>query len=73
MLCVTAKRETNAGYFVPTLLDRSEAPHPSTGKISRPADDVAHDDGNRLPNGLLHPDEKLRDAVDLIVIGAIRL
>ena len=73
MLCVTAKRETNAGYLVPTLLGRSDALHPSTGKISRPADDVGHDEGNRLPNNFLHPDEKLRDAVDLIVIGAIRL
>ena len=73
MLCVTAKRETSAGYLVPTLLGRSDALHPSTGKISRPADDVGHDEGNRLPNNFLHPDEKLRDAVDLIVIGAIRL
>src|SRR6516164_10476061 len=36
--------------FVPTLLGRSEAPHPSTGKISRPADDERHDEWE-LPHG----------------------
>ena len=42
-----------------------------TRNQSRSADDVGRDDWNRLPNNLLHPDEKLRDAVDLIVIRTI--
>jgi len=40
-----------------------------TRNQSRSADDVGRDDWNRLPNNLLHPDEKLRDAVDLIVMA----
>jgi hypothetical protein len=54
-------------------LGRSEAPHISTGKISWSADDEDRDECHWTLTKLLHPDEKLRDAVDLIVIGAIRL
>jgi len=59
--------------FVPTLLGRSEAPHPSTGKISWSGEDEGRVECHWTLTKLLHPDEKLRDAVDLIVIGAIRL
>jgi len=44
--CASALREDH----------RSEALHTSTGKIPRSGDDERHDDWNRLPTELLHPD-----------------